>query len=82
MFGRTTDRNSTMEGKVMKYHIIIIMGKSTHLIFYDRLQDRKAIKKITVKYLILFLLNYLHSFKPYYIQTQQRNSEVEMYSNH
>lgn len=37
------------------------MVKRTH--FYDRLQDRKAIKKSTVKQIILFKLKYLHSFK-------------------
>lgn len=81
-FGRSTDQKSTIKGTLVRYHIIT-MVKRTHLVFFDRLQDRKAIKKSTVKYIILFHLKYLQSFKLHFRAnaalhtTQQRNLEVE-----
>lgn len=61
------------------------MVNLTHLVFNDRLQDRKARKKITVKYIILNIHTHLsiilRQMLSYCIQTQG-NLEVELNSNH
>lgn len=71
----STDQNS----KRQMCEVLIIMINLTHAVFFDRLQDRKARKKSTVKYIILFHLKYPHSFKLHFkANATLENLEVEL----